>query len=306
MKHLFIVNPISGGKKHDPRETERKIKDAIRDINDQCEIYFTTAPKDACRKIDQEAEKNDRLRVYACGGDGTLNECVNAAVKHKNVAITQYPCGTGNDFVRVFGDDAEKFRDVKALVEGKEHKIDVIKCGDMYGVNICSVGIDARIGTEVHKYSKIPIIGGATGYVVSLVINVLKGINSVFKIKTKDMEETGRHALICACNGRFYGGGFNPVPDAMIDDGLMDILVICEVSFSMLLRLLGKYAKGKYKELSQYIKHIRTDKIEISSPEKFVINIDGEAVYTDCMSFELIPGALSFISPEGVNYWGDK
>ena len=58
---------------------------------------------DACRKIEQEAAAGQPLRVYACGGDGTLNECVCGAVGCDNVAVTHYPCGTGNDFVRCFG-----------------------------------------------------------------------------------------------------------------------------------------------------------------------------------------------------------
>ncbi|MCE6983484.1 lipid kinase, partial [Pseudomonas frederiksbergensis] len=89
--------------------------------------------------------------VYACGGDGTLNECVNGAVGHDNVAVTHFPCGTGNDFIKMFGEEKDRFFDLSDLVRGEVRPLDVMECCGRYAVNICSVGIDARIGTEVHQ-----------------------------------------------------------------------------------------------------------------------------------------------------------
>ena len=307
MKHLFIINPVSGGKKHNPSVTEEMIKKAMNCTSEPYEIYYTVSPKDACRKITAEAESEDDLRVYGCGGDGTLNECVNAAVGKENVAITQFPCGTGNDFLRMFGEDMEKFKNFKGLVSGKKHKIDVIKCGDEdYGVNICSVGIDARIGTGVHKYSRIPLLGGKAAYVTSLIANVLQGINSRMTIEVNGEVKTDMFALVCACNGRYYGGGFNPLKDARIDDGIIDILIVDKVSLGLLVRLIGKYATGRYYEIPDHIKRVAAGKIRISSQEQFVVNIDGEAVFTDDITLQIVPGGLNFIVPDGVNYFEEE
>lgn len=100
-----------------------------------------------------------------------------------------------------------------------ETPIDLINCNGRYSANICSVGIDARIGTSVHKYSRLPLIGGATGYVVSAVVNVFQGISRNMRVRCGDFSSAGGHTLVCACNGRFYGGGFNPSLDARPDDG---------------------------------------------------------------------------------------
>ena len=202
MKHLFIVNPTAG-KKDRSAEIARKAYEALAPMGLNYEIYLTRAPHDAERKIREEAASGEQLFVYACGGDGTLNECVNAAVGLKNVAVTNYPCGTGNDFIKIFGDEKERFFDLAALATGEVHAFDVIETCGRYSINICSVGADARIGTDVHKYSSIPLIGGAAGYVVSLVVNVFKGLNMPIKVSGCGFEYEGECALICACNGQY-------------------------------------------------------------------------------------------------------
>ena len=191
MKHLFIVNPVAGKQK--PEDKLRLINEAIDRLPaekrgaDEFEIYVTASPMDACGHIKESAKGEKELRVYACGGDGTLNECVNGAAGLPNVAVTHFPCGTGNDFIKMFGKDKDRFFDLTELINGEVRPIDVIKCNGRYSVNICSMGLDARIGTDVHKYSGMPVIGGAAGYVVSLVVNYVKGIKTTMTAKAEGL-----------------------------------------------------------------------------------------------------------------------
>ena len=106
MKHLFIVNPIAGGKDKSA-EVRAKVESAFRTRADSYEVYVTKAPMDAVDKIRREAASGEELRVYACGGDGTFNECVNGAALLPNVAVCPFPTGTGNDFCRTFGEQQE-------------------------------------------------------------------------------------------------------------------------------------------------------------------------------------------------------
>ncbi len=302
MKHLFIVNPTAGGKDR-TGEVREKVEKTFSGRNEDVEIYVTSAPMDAPEKIRQEAASGGPLRVYACGGDGTFNECVFGAVKLPNVAVCPFPTGTGNDFCRMFGDEKDMYRDLDALVEGWEHPIDLIDCNGRYSANICSVGIDARIGTSVHQYSKFPIIGGATGYVVSLIVNVFKGITRKMRIRAEGFSAEGSHTLVCACNGRFYGGGFNPSLDARPDDGIMDIFIVDGVGLLHVAALIGKYASGRSDEVPKYIHHLKTDAIDIDFEEENVVNVDGEALYTDKVRMRLIPGALKLIVPKGMKFF---
>ena len=301
MKHLFIVNPTAGGKDK-TEEVRARVSDAFAAREDSFEIYVTKAPMDAARKIEAEAKKAEHLRVYACGGDGTFNECVCGAAQLDNTAVCPFPTGTGNDFCRMFGTDADLFRDLNALLDGTVHEIDLIACNGTYSVNICSVGIDARIGTDVHKYSGLPVIGGKGGYVVSAVVNAFKGIATTMHVRCGRYDLEAKHSLVCACNGRFYGGGFNPSLDAKLDDGIMDIFIVKKVSLLTLARCIGKYAKGRADELPQYITHLRGTDLYIELDGEDVINLDGEAVPAMSVNMHLIPKALRLIVPKGLGH----
>lgn len=303
MKHLFIVNPTAGGKDK-TGEVRAKAEAAFAGREDSFEIYVTTKPLDATRKIEAEAARGEELRVYACGGDGTFNECVCGAALKPNVAVCPFPTGTGNDFCRMFGEEKELFRDLDALLDGKVHPIDLLDCNGRYSANICSVGVDARIGTDVHKYSHIPLIGGATGYVVSAIVNMFKGIATPMEIRCGDFSASGRHTLVCACNGRFYGGGFNPSLDAKPDDGIMDVYIAKKVNLLQFASLIGKYAKGRADELPQFITHLRSsDEVVIRCETEDVAQLDGEALRAKEFHLRMVPGGLNLIVPKGLRFF---
>ena len=117
MKHLFIVNPAAGGKDKSIA-VKREVRAAFQGREEDWEVYVTRAPMDAPEKIRQEAAIGGHLRVYACGGDGTFNECVCGAALLDNVAVAPYPTGTGNDFCRMFGEEKDLYRDLNALLNG--------------------------------------------------------------------------------------------------------------------------------------------------------------------------------------------
>ena len=289
MKHLFIVNPTAGGKDK-TEEVRAKVQAAFAKREGSYEIYVTKAPMDAARKIEEEAASGEALRIYACGGDGTFNECVCGAAQKPNVALCPFPTGTGNDFCRMFGEEKESFRDLDALLEGTVRPIDLIDCNGRWSANICSVGVDARIGTDVHKYSGIPLIGGATGYVVSAVVNMFKGIATPMTVTCGDFTEGGMHTLICACNGRYYGGGFNPSLDAMPDDGIMDVFIAQKVNLIQFAALIGKYSKGRADEI------IRCEKEDVAQ-------LDGEALRATEFRIRMVPKALNLIVPKGMQFF---
>lgn len=302
MKHLFIVNPKAGGR--DMSEDIRALaENAFKSNPDKYEIYTTKAPGDATEEVRRRAETGENYRIYSCGGDGTFNECVSGAVNKSNIAVCPFPFGTGNDFCRMFGEEQKLFTDMDAVIAGTEHDIDVIDCNGRYSINICSVGIDARIGTNVHKYSSIPLIGGATGYVVSAIVEICKGISRHMVIRSSDYAADGKFALVCACNGRYYGGGFNPSTDAMPDDGILDIYIISDVNLLTLAALIGKYAKGRGDELPKYITHLRSDHVSIEFDEDNVINLDGEAMSAKKVDMKLIPKAVKMIVPRGMRFF---
>lgn len=299
--HLFIVNPAAG-KKPRPDDVIRKINETASSMGVDFEIYVTKGPMDACEHVRSRALSGEELRVYACGGDGTLNECVNGAAGMANVAVTHFPTGTGNDFVRTFGEkDVALFHSLPALIDGDVRSLDLIDCNGRYAINICSVGIDARIGTQVHEYSAKTLVPDGAAYVVSLVVNVFRGINQHLRI-THESTEEGDYTLVCVCNGRYYGGGFNPVPDAMPDDGILDCLIAKGVTRLGFFRMVGRYSKGRWAEMPDTMSCHRGSSFSVECADTLDINIDGELMKSREVSFSVCPGAVNFIFPKGSEF----
>lgn len=307
MKHLFVVNPAAGKMKLDEKlervsQTIEVLPAALK-RSDAFEIYVTRAPMDACARIREEAAAGNELRVYACGGDGTLNECVCGAAGFPNAAVTHYPCGTGNDFIKTFGEERERFRSLRELIEGEVHPVDLIDCNGRKSINICSVGIDARVGTDVHKYSGLPLIGGATGYVASLAVNYARGLSSRMTVTADGMTCGPELNMVCVCNGRYYGGGFNPSREARPDDGILDCFIVSGVTRLTFLPAILGYARGNYRRFPQYITHIRTTALSLRAAQSEVINLDGEAEYGRDIEFRLERNAIRFITPRDLAFF---
>ena len=112
--------------------------------------------------------------------------------------------------------------------------------------------------------------------------------------------------MICIANGRWYGGSFNPVPDAEPDDGLLDILIVKKVSHLTIAKVFGKYKSGKYDQFPQYIHHFRAKKITVTCDKPSEINLDGEMLMAKEATFEAVPQAIRFIYPKGLTYHAKK
>jgi diacylglycerol kinase family enzyme len=208
--------------------------------------------------------------------------------------------GTGNDFIRFFGEDKALFKDVKNLVDGVVHPVDLMEVNGRCGINISSVGLDCQTAAEVHKYTSLPGVGKKFGYILSLGANFIKGIIYNFRVTAGDYHRDGDMVLACVCNGNYYGGGFHPVPEAEIDDGLLDVLVVKKISRLRFLTAVKRYADGKYSQLPDLVDHVRCTEVTITSPDTFTINIDGEMIQDTKMELRLIPGGINFIFPKEV------
>jgi len=300
MKHLFIINPAAGSKDRTADYTA-KIQAAFADLDAEYEIQVSSAPGECTRLTKEAAESGEEYRIYACGGDGTLNEVVQGAAGHDNVAVTVCSGGSGNDFTKLF-DDPKAFFDVTRLLDAQEETFDLIRCNEDYSLNICSVGLDARIGTDVANYKRLPLLHGFRAYVVSTVVNVIRGIAEHYVVEVDGEKIDAKQTMICACNGRFYGGGFNPVPEADPTDGLMDVLLVKKVSRLQVPGVIGKYKNGRYKELKHLVRHFRTDKLRILCDKPTSINLDGELRTAQTVEMTIAQEKLRFFYPKGLSW----
>ena len=300
MKHLFIINPAAGSRNR-TQEYSDVIHKICRARKVKYEIRVSTAPGEATRIAREAAETGEELRLYACGGDGTLNEVAAGAAGHDNAAVTVFSGGSGNDFVKIF-DDPKAFFDLHRLMDAEEVTFDLIRCNDDLALNICSVGLDARIGTDVSNYKRIPLLHGFRAYAASSVVNIVKGIGEHYVVEVNGEVFDGRHTFVCVCNGRYYGGGFNPIPEADPSDGLLDVLVVKEVSRSQVPGLIGKYKIGRYKELYHVARYIKTDHVKITCDKPTPINLDGELRRAQVIEMKVAEEKIRFFYPKGLSW----
>lgn len=159
MRHLFLINPHAG--KYDrTQEMREKLRTALAGGTSHGRRRSPNTPATGPSWPGRRRRGGSRVRIYACGGDGTLNEAVAGAAGFGNAAVTHYPMGSGNDFLRMFGPDACRFYDLRALLDAPQAPVDLIECNGRLALNVCSVGFDARIGLGAADFKKLPLVSG--------------------------------------------------------------------------------------------------------------------------------------------------
>ena len=173
MRHIFIINPAAG--KKDGRQRVYAMAEKLkRDHNLDVECMLTKSSGHATMLTRAIAETGEPVRFYACGGDGTVNEIANGIAGFPNAAMTCIPIGTGNDFLKNFGKDAEPlFLDAENLWNGDVTPLDLIDCNGKYCLTIACTGIDARIAESVHEFGASPMLSGRGSYLASVAVNFL-------------------------------------------------------------------------------------------------------------------------------------
>lgn len=302
-KHIFIVNPAAGA-----RDRTTEIAGAIRAATVRTpidyEILLTEAPRHAIQLVEKKtAEQPQRpLRFYACGGDGTLKEVAEGCLRAPNAAFTHYPAGTGNDFIKVFGAAAERFRDLGELIRGEVIELDGIESDCGLALNVLSVGVDARVADSMQKYKRLPLMRGQGPYLLATLEEVAKGLARPYSITVDGENYDGRYTLVVVLNGHCYGGGFTPVPESDVQDGLLDVLLVNAVSRLTAAKVIGAYKTGFYRDYPQYITALRARELTVFSPNEapMEINLDGEIVRSGHISMRVAEKQMRVIVPAGV------
>ncbi len=301
MKHVFIINP-KAGKGNGVSRIYAMAEKLRREHGLTVECMLTQSAGHATTLTRAIAQTGEEVRFYACGGDGTVNEVAGGIVGCPNAAMTAIPIGTGNDFLKNFGADAKKFADAENLFDGPVKELDLIDCNGRPTVTVACSGIDARIAADVHRYSTRPLVDGKTSYLLSAGFNfIYRGIGEHWTVYLDGEEQAQKdYSLIAVCNGRHYGGGFMPMPEASMTDGVLNTILVDKVSRATFATAIGDYMKGKYKKHADILKTSAAKEIRIvSEGEDIVTCLDGEIVRNREVCIRLSEYKLRFFGPEG-------
>lgn len=299
MRYVFIFNPIAG--KKNPFETfSPKIKQFMETHNIPYTFHVTERPAHATELAGKECEAGDDVRIYGCGGDGTLCEIVNGVIGKSNAEIGIFPCGSGNDFLKVFGTE-EDFLSVEKQIYAPSKYVDAIHSEQQISISLCSMGLDANVAYNMTKFKKWPLISGSMAYDLALLKVLLSKLGNELKIIIDDEKVyEGNYFFALAANGQYYGGGYRGAPEAIPDDGLLDFVIIKKTKFSKIPPLLKIYKAGEHlksEKMKDLIIYCRGKKMQILSKIPVITNFDGECKYINDITFEVMPNAVRFIVP---------
>lgn len=304
MKHLFIINPNAGKGKAFETVMPR-IKEAVAERNVDYSVYVSSSPEDTSSYCKKMGESGEKIRIYACGGDGTIYDVVNAIYGYDNIEFAAVPLGSGNDFIRLFG-TKEQFADIGAQIDGTAIKIDAIKCGDQIAVNQCSMGFDAEVCSKQADFKKIPWLTGESAYTASLIYCLKSKTANRFTVAIDDGEPMTDDFIFAFCgNSRFYGGGYQAAPYAVPDDGLLDFSIVRSMKIPRLLTQIGNYKKGRHYNWPETT-YVRGRKMTVHSDTPASVNVDGECDLVTDSTFEVIPSAFNFVIPTTSSYIDDR
>ena len=301
MHTIFIMNPCAG-EKNGLSELQEKLSRC--EGKENCEIYITTAPRNATEYVRSYCQEHpgEKVRFIACGGDGTLNEVVNGAVGFEQAEVGIYPCGSGNDFVKSWG-GAEKFLDVEKLLKAGSRKIDLLKIGDRYSDNVVNFGFDTTVAITVNEGREKKGSAGKSYYTKGIIRALVKSMRNEFRVWSDGelLNPDGVGLLCTLANGQYVGGSFRCAPRAVMDDGLMEICLVRPVSRLSFIRMIGVYTRGEHLDnpaTQKIMTYRRAKKVHVTAPEGFAWSLDGEIIYENDFTVEVAPKAISFVIPE--------
>lgn len=306
MKHIFIINPRAGKEKENISVRVREYISAHPEMgalvfNTEYVGHETLLVGRLCHIFEDET-----VRLYICGGSGTLCRAISGIPNYSMVEVAFYPCGITNDILKVFEGEEEPFFNLNNLVSGTPMYLDILDFGFGKALNFCSVGFEARVAEEVNNLSRVSIVGTKLPYKFSVLKNSIFFVNSQYSVVADGQELTGRRASITAFNGIVYGGTYSPVGNASPVNGRFKLVLRDSSSLFSVIPNMKNYKHGQLDNLGRSIRVMDASElsVKISEKRKMYFTADGEIYDMDeqnnTLSLRVLPTTLKFVVPSGV------
>lgn len=270
---------------------------SARQRGHEVEVRATWEPGDAARYA-LEAEHSELERVVIAGGDGSLNEVVSGlfgTTQSPRIELGLVAMGTANDFAHgchlTVGDPVAA---LQFAAEGPSRPIDVGTVNGAFFVNVASGGFGALVTANTPPEMK-QALGGAAYSLTALVTAMqMTAYHARIRVEGRDREE--RLIVLGVGNGRLAGGGFTLAPQAILDDGLFDVLLIHDVELPQFAGLLGELLEIDHPE-NRHVQYLRLAEFEVFTEEELQLNLDGEPYHGRAFDFRVLPRCLRFVLP---------
>ena len=292
---LLIVNPSSGRER--AREHADILAAALRRRFGDLQVIETTGDGDA-ENAGREAARRGCTTVFVAGGDGTLNETFNGVASAGalgRVRFGIFPLGTGNDFAAALGIPLEMPDAVDILLAGRELRVDVGVVNGRCFLNTSGGGYIAEVSVAVTPQLKT--LAGRLAYLIG-------GAQALFEYEpVRATVTTAPRGLriglglytFAVCNSRLIGGGRLIAPEAVIDDGLLDVCLIEAMTAVEFLALARKVADGEHVN-DPRVRYLQAATVSIELDRETLINTDGEVLTATRADYSVLPKAATFFA----------
>lgn len=271
-KYAVIYNPNAGKKQKDRLDTVQRVLTAAgADF-----IVLETDLNNRPRARTEEAIRAGRTGIIGCGGDGTINEIGSVVYRHPDTVLGIVPTGSGNDIARSQGLPLDAEKAVERILKNVIKETDCGFANDHFFLNIASIGFDAEV---VHKKTTLPRwVPPNLGYRLSVLLLMLAYRENRMRIRFNE-HEMDRPMLLCAVGvGRYYGGGIEILPNAVVDDGAFEICAIQNLTIPQRFVLLPALGSGKHLGKFDTVRYHAAQKVTIETDRPGFLNIDGELI----------------------------
>jgi len=314
MKHVFIVDPKTF------REQQWRMDGLVDSIGQyfrtqerpDFSTLFSHYPRDAIGLVQKqvdEAEPFDTVRVYAVGGDDIFFDCLNGVAELPNMELAIMPYGAVNSFLRAFGEKKmDQFMDIPSLVASDTISTDVIKVGNNFAINGCSVGLTPA--AAIKKKELREKLGKGIGRFAVGFLFLMYRITSLFNkeitahhydVIVDGTDYSGNYSLINVVNAPYFNRNKAALAGALPDDGVLDVLLFKSAGPLVTLTSLGKFLRGK---MPSNCTRLQAKKIELKSDKPMWIQTDSEYLLDTSITFEVNPGAVQIVAVNNLVYQG--
>lgn len=323
VKAKLIVNPVAG--REQGSDYLPLINAKLREHLDNLEIVMTVAEGDATHAAAEAVREGFDL-VFAAGGDGTLNEVLNGVAQIEGgletVTFGIIPLGTGNDFATALGFSTTVNDVLEEIAAGEVRAVDVGVLDQHYFVNTSGGGFIAEVSDAVDP--RLKTIAGKLAYLIggAQVLLNHEPVTARVSLQTElagapphlpdGARQHGRAAsareepetlefelqlhAFAVCNSRLIGGGRLIAPDAVVDDGLLDVCLIEAMPTLEFLNLLSRVSHGEH-VTDERVRYFRSPEIGITFDRVIKVNTDGQVLETDACVYRVLPCAARFLVP---------
>lgn len=302
MRHIFIVNTHAG---------QKKLITGMRERLSQMEGFdyyvFSTRGKEKEGPLVKRILNyfpGEQIRIYCCGGSGTIRNILNSIDDLENVELAYFPCGMTNDFLKIFKNDAHLFTNIDNLINGTVKQIDYIETNHGRALNTFSIGMDTDTLDGMERYRPYATISGRIPYILSIIYALFGVKNIEYDITLDGKETTNKGYEVFFGNGFFIGGNVKFGLDRFANDGLASVFLGPKVNTLSIIPHVLLTTAGNPEATQKLGARLSTAKnmtIRRTDGKSFSMDYDGE-MSEPFESYEarIVHNGLKFVVPKGV------